>query len=133
VLSLNTSVAQDKKKPVCELCAQVNVVLESARCEKCKPDKQCEKCAAHVKDLEKKFACASCKEKQCDDCKKGWDANKCHFCAAKLWIISHVYCCANCEKAGNEKAAACKKCVEQRAFYEKIECKEKDCPNKKKG
>jgi hypothetical protein len=123
--------AQEKKTSKCELCSEVKVVLESCRCDKCKPDKQCEKCVELTKKAEEKYACGHCSEKQCDDCAAAMKADKCKFCAAKKYIISHTYCCKNCEKAGNEKAEKCTKCQDQRAMFVKVECKEKDCPNKK--
>jgi hypothetical protein len=133
VLSLNLTTARAEDKKGCELCAESKLVLESIRCEKCKADKQCDKCAAHVKEAEEKLACKADKDgKACADCETALKANKCKFCAAKMYIISHTYCCANCEKAGNEKAAKCVHCTEARAPIEKLECKEKDCPNKKK-
>lgn len=132
VLSLNVKTARAEDKKGCELCAEVKVVLGSLRCEKCKPDKQCEKCEAHVKEMTEKLACKGCKDKACADCETALKANKCKFCAAKHYVVTHIFCCEKCEKAGNEKAEKCDHCKEARAMVEKLECKEKDCPNKKK-
>jgi hypothetical protein len=102
--------ADDKK---CDSCVTVKKVIESMRCEKCKgQDKACDKCLKDQKALEDKFS-KCCKDKECDVCKT-IEAAKCHECAAKKAIIEHTFCCAKCEKAGNEKAADCKYCQDQR-------------------
>lgn len=133
ILSLNLTTARaDDTKKGCDFCAEVKVVLESARCEKCKADKQCDVCAAASKKVMDGLACKADKDgKECADCAKAAAANKCKFCAAKMYIISQTFCCANCKKNGEEKAEKCSHCKDARAPFEKIVCKEKDCPNKK--
>jgi hypothetical protein len=131
LFTFNTVRADDKK--TCVLCDEVKVVLESARCDKCQADKQCEVCAKHVKDMEKKYACSADKDgKSCEVCEKAIAANKCKFCAAKIFIVQHTFCCAKCEKAGEEKAEKCKPCLEARKPIDAIKCPDKNCPNAKK-
>jgi len=102
--------ADDKK---CEGCAVAKKVVESMRCDKCKKDdKACAECQKHIKALEEKMA-KCCKDGECPVCKEIASA-KCKECAAKKAIIEHTYCCDKCQAAGEEKAANCKKCKEQR-------------------
>jgi hypothetical protein len=137
----NASRAGDKKDvKTCAVCASVQDVLHSMRCDKCaKADKQCDACVKYTTEkLAPKFACTDCdgakgdaKGEMCTTCKKFFDDNKKDSVeAAKKLMESKTFCCKSCEKGGEAVASKCDHCKELRDKIEKVEVKKSD-PDKK--
>jgi hypothetical protein len=126
MFSVATQTRADDKKDAkgCEVCATVKDVCKAmTKCAGCpKPNASCEHCGKAATGAAGKYNCKDCKDKSCDHCKKLLEDNKGDkVAAAKKLMMSKSFCCSRCEKAGEEKAAACKKCVEGREKIEKAE------------
>jgi hypothetical protein len=121
--------ADDKKKDAkgCEVCATVKDVCKATtHCAGCaKPNEKCEHCDKAAGAEVGKYVCKDCKaDKACDHCKKLLeDAKGDKVVAAKKLMESKTFCCKGCEKAGEEKAAKCQKCLDARKKIEDAEVK----------
>lgn len=124
--SVATKASADDKKG-CEVCAAVGDVNKTiVKCAGCaKPTAGCDHCAKAAAADANRYKCKDCvKDKTCDHCKKFLDDCKGDkVAAAKKLMESKTFCCKNCEKAGEEKAAKCQKCVDARKKIEDAEVK----------